>query len=144
MITTQTMSLSVLVTFEKNYSNVLVFVGCDSLSLGNSFTESSATSLWEPQTPQVLWWFLKCELSHISTTATLLLLGEWYKWPTKCNNNNFIDLWIVIVASSRSFILFTYIDDARSHTNQIYCYYYYVCWLCCFFTWEALYGDCNE
>ena len=46
MIATQTMSLSGLVAFEKNYSNEdLVLMGCEALSLGNMFTESSATLL---------------------------------------------------------------------------------------------------
>jgi len=68
-------SLSGLVFFGENYSNDdLVLVECDVLSLGSRFTESSATLLWEPQTPQVLWWFLKCELNHISITTTKLLL----------------------------------------------------------------------
>jgi len=28
---------------------------------------------------------------------------EWYKWPTRCNNNNVIDLWISSTCFGQSF-----------------------------------------
>jgi len=48
-------------------------------------------------------------------SLTLLKMGRWL--PKTCWADSKINK-IVIVASSRLFILFTYIDDAQSNRNQ--------------------------
>ena len=57
-------------------------------------------------------------IHHIAVNHSLTLLQMGERLPETCWADSEINK-IVIVASSWLFILFTYIDDARSNTNQI-------------------------
>jgi hypothetical protein len=46
--------------------------------------------------------------------------GEWYNWPTRCNNNNFIDLWISSTCFGQSF---AHLQERKTvvYSSMVYC-----------------------
>jgi hypothetical protein len=47
-------------------------------------------------------------------------VGEYYKWPTRCNNNNFIDLWIWSTCFGK---FFAHFQERKTvvYSNVVYC-----------------------